>query len=791
MRIKEFKIEKYGPISSRKRFVLKDFNIFWGKNEEGKTLTIEALIKLLIGKYSRKFENIDRVEEVPIGYVVMESNEGKELIFPNEGVLTDILGISTGDFRNIFLIRNSDLSISDEENFYSSIVDKLTGLNLERIRRIKDKILSIVNLTPNFQIKNTVDSGKLKSRYESAKKVLTEIEKLLKELQDKDFDRIELEIVKATDEIEQVKENIEQLENARKKRNLQNALKIIEEYHNAAKKLDGLLKITQEELKRLIESQSFVRTRKEDVNDDKKRLESIEKEYSQELEKLNGKRNLLSSLEDKKSKLDVFKERLKSYIEKYEKYEGFVSFEKKTLNIVVVSALILLISILGMIVRAGSLFQVTFIISGVISLFLGGVKIYNACKGAYLSKVFSSLKNELIKLNIEKDTSNWYNHEEILRSVASFEEKYEDLKKDIEYTQTKVSNMHSKINELRTKIESEIKDINNKESEIRGILYEAGVESVDEYTKKLNEKRVLENSLVGFIQSLKTIYPEMNLNNITEWEKALSRFEPYPELPIDIEYSEEKYSELKERYKQLEEKLQYLESLKDSYSDKFRSIEREAQSVLMNTEVVSIGSLADLEKITGDLKEFIRDVETSIEDGKKVINILEKMETERKAEISELLSNESSTVEYFKFFTDNLYKEILFDTDEKKIIAVRSDGVRLSSEKLSSGAYDQLYLAIRLGLAEKVFQDSKGFFIMDDPFIKSDPVRLEKQLAKLTELSEKGWQIVYFSAKSEILEWAKEFSEKNSERFLLEPMPRSSSYVFDHDSKDSSFSPSQ
>jgi len=221
----------------------------------------------------------------------------------------------------------------------------------------------------------------------------------------------------------------------------------------------------------------------------------------------------------------------------------------------------------------------------------------------------------------------------------------------------------------------------------------------------------------------------MNLNNITEWEKALSRFEPYPELPIDIEYSEEKYSELKERYKQLEEKLQYLESLKDSYSDKFRSIEREAQSVLMNTEVVNIGSLADLEKITGDLKEFIRDVETSIEDGKKVINILEKMETERKAEISELLSNESSTVEYFKFFTDNLYKEILFDTDEKKIIAVRSDGVRLSSEKLSSGAYDQLYLAIRLGLAEKVFQDSKGFFIMDDPFIKSDPVRLEKQLS--------------------------------------------------------------
>ncbi len=66
---------------------------------------------------------------------------------------------------------------------------------------------------------------------------------------------------------------------------------------------------------------------------------------------------------------------------------------------------------------------------------------------------------------------------------------------------------------------------------------------------------------------------------------------------------------------------------------------------------------------------------------------------------------------------------------------------------LAGGAYDQLYFSIRLALAEKILKGKTGFFILDDPFIKSDHKRLAKQMDLLKKISKLGWQIIYFSSK--------------------------------------------
>ena len=63
---------------------------------------------------------------------------------------------------------------------------------------------------------------------------------------------------------------------------------------------------------------------------------------------------------------------------------------------------------------------------------------------------------------------------------------------------------------------------------------------------------------------------------------------------------------------------------------------------------------------------------------------------------------------------------------------------------------DQLYFAVRVALGSKLLPDEKAFFLLDDPFIKSDTQRLKKQLGMLLELSRIGWQVLYFSAKDEV-----------------------------------------
>jgi len=76
----------------------------------------------------------------------------------------------------------------------------------------------------------------------------------------------------------------------------------------------------------------------------------------------------------------------------------------------------------------------------------------------------------------------------------------------------------------------------------------------------------------------------------------------------------------------------------------------------------------------------------------------------------------------------------------------------LETRKLSAGAYDQLYFSVRLALGEKLLNKNKGFFILDDPFVKADPVRLKNQLEMLKKISRLGWQVIYFSAKGEVRE---------------------------------------
>ena len=93
---------------------------------------------------------------------------------------------------------------------------------------------------------------------------------------------------------------------------------------------------------------------------------------------------------------------------------------------------------------------------------------------------------------------------------------------------------------------------------------------------------------------------------------------------------------------------------------------------------------------------------------------------------------------------------MFFNQEHGTVEVRRRDGTLLEAGKLSGGAYDQLYLAIRLALGEEMLQGKRGFFIMDDPFIKADPERLQRQIAVLKRIAKSGWQVVYISAKGEM-----------------------------------------
>ena len=245
MKLKEFSIIRYGPLENLNKIKLNDFNLIWGKNECGKTLTIDGLVKLLFNKTGKDFENLERVQEVPEGYVVLVDEKGNEYKIPEKGDLPKISGLSATECNNIFIVRNSNLSVahdlSKESMFYESITDKLTGLETERIAKISEKIKEIARLTDKSLEFQDVKDEKLKTRINEANKLIEEIDQLIQEVKEKGLDELEEKKVELKEQLETIEEEIKKLEALRKREKYEKgdeALTILKKLMDEIKELD-------------------------------------------------------------------------------------------------------------------------------------------------------------------------------------------------------------------------------------------------------------------------------------------------------------------------------------------------------------------------------------------------------------------------------------------------------------------------------------------------------------------------------------------------------------------------
>ena len=96
----------------------------------------------------------------------------------------------------------------------------------------------------------------------------------------------------------------------------------------------------------------------------------------------------------------------------------------------------------------------------------------------------------------------------------------------------------------------------------------------------------------------------------------------------------------------------------------------------------------------------------------------------------------------------------------------RDTGREFSVEELGTGARAQLYLAIRLSLTRRIFQDEPAFLLLDDPFTNCDDMRKKELIRALVKLSEKGWQTIYITIQRDVVSLFEEFTKDYPPGFL-------------------------
>ena len=756
MKLKEFSIMRYGPLTNTGRISLHNFSLFWGKNEDGKTLTIDALVKLLLGRNIKDFDrSIDRVEEKPEGYVIIEDDKGNEIKLPEKGDLTKVADLTSSECRNIFVIRNSDLSIARESEFYTSVTDRLTGLRTEDISNIKEELREKGKITPSGVVFRDIKDERLKTRVEKAQELVGEIESLAKKIEEDRFDEFEEESVKLREDIERIDQEIKDLEDARKREEYEKGKEALDKLTSALEEIEGLKNYNDIDKQLWRDCENNIKTYGEQKEGYFTELRKIETQLHETSEKSREIEREFKILEGRKKRLD---DEVKPDLRNYEMEIGKVkSEEKKNKSYTVTaitSAVLLSISILAVILSPLPVFY------GLLALFLTSTIIFAILrfsfvrKKAHLGGVFARIRVNISKFELEAESP-----EKLYSNIEKFEGEYQKKSEQLQSMVAEGGKLEDRIKQLREEISKTAKKIEDAEEKMQGIKTKSKEESLEKYAKKLELKKELE-TLIGVQKSvLKSHFGgkgEESEENISHWGEEVQKLEEYKDKAKDIKYSETASSVLDEKKGDYEGNLREVNGKIESLRGAMEEIERESSDILKLEEPLYCETSVDLKVIRGKLQSFIEKHENNRDNALKAIEVFEEIEREEKEKVSELFGSESPISKYFNEITSGLYEEVLFDQETMRIQAKRRDEKILTAEKLSGGAYDQLYLSIRLALGERLLKGKKGFFIMDDPLVKADPDRLRRQIQTLKKISELGWQVMYFSAKGEIKDALKE-----------------------------------
>jgi len=487
MRIEEFQITHYGPLPDRGKISLEDFNLIYGVNETGKTLTLEALTKLLLGKNIKDFKNINRVDQEVDGYIILEA-QGEQKKLGRKIHLDDIVPITVSECRNIFIIRNSDLSIEPESSFYTEITNRLTGLQTNRIKNLKEKILEITALTPGGDFSNRKEDGHLKIRMEDAGKLLEDIKSLKSEIEEEQIEEIEQEWVRLFDEIKTKEKLRRKLEEARKRLSYESVASALGKIADGRKSLEDLLVFSEED---------FIRWR-----DAEREIKSVEGELVEIYEVLKEDEENLRTIENnlkeresefivakhKKEKIDGLRSKLMDLKNRQIENSSESSFVLADRQYFFIVSTILALSILGLMLKQIPVFMVLTSVFLVFFFALVGLQLKSKKDRALFGKNFAELKIDLSELGIKGEKI-----EDFLGEVETFSLKFGEKEGNINIKKVEGGTLRNKIVEIREKRVPELKSKKEQNTEVIHKIKEITfVNNLKEFGESLRKKETIE-----------------------------------------------------------------------------------------------------------------------------------------------------------------------------------------------------------------------------------------------------------------------------------------------------------
>lgn len=279
----------------------------------------------------------------------------------------------------------------------------------------------------------------------------------------------------------------------------------------------------------------------------------------------------------------------------------------------------------------------------------------------------------------------------------------------------------------------------------------------DELTGEINEEKgVLKNELDIDADDPATV--------VEQAEEGLAAMKRGIDTDVDRDFSQSELKQVNEDLGGITETIEELDAMLEEHQKRLRDYSERAYQLdfraftgePLELQVTNLDALGDL---VDRLKEFIVQIETDAEVSRVAHKVFDRLEETEEEKVTELFGADSRATELFCRITDDRYECIQYDYEANQLVVERSNDQRWTPEDLSKGARDQLYLCIRVALAQELPDMEEGFFIMDNAFLAADPDRLERQAELVDNLADQGWQVIYLTAKQDAVETLRPYAD--------------------------------
>ena len=760
MHVKRIAISRYGPL---KPFddALAAFTVIHGPNERGKTLIIDALIRMLFKDelkrpHQRLFGNLNRVEERPEGFLVMATHAGERKIGAEDS-LSDVspVAISPEDFRNVFLIRDSDLALNDEGAYYGRVSERLCGTRSTAIEQLKDALKRIGRLrsaTPDspLTVRKDRDQKRIGEQVAAAERLLDEMIETGKALARDDFDVSYRRLADLAEAREGLEVEHRRLRGAQTRARLERAREAVQATRADLAAVAALGAADDTALaawRGLVVKRDLIG---KDLADAIARGEALRAARD---EATSGWESMRAAAVAKEALRDRASAELRPVIEAWRTERTLREHAEHATRAVV--AVMVASSALGVAAVVVALLTRSPIAVGAAVACAAaagwcGVSLWRGTQARLrLARREAELVAACARIGLATesaaDTSDAV--EALEHDAAQALERARDAEVVMRQRESDVAANESSVADRRARIAE-------TEGALEAVRNAAGFESVELLEAAVAKRRAHEGEIAtrlallrGWIPAAARVADREGFLGACETEIArgleglpAQEASDDPEAAARVERDLERVSaEERDLRQRLDRTRQDLRRIEVRIAD--------LGAIEAPVHCRTTRELADAQR---RIAEFCESVQRDARLAKEAIRILQEIEAEENEKVGELFGEGTLVSRWFHDITDGRYRAVHLEDGE--VMVEMAGGKRLSASALSGGAFDQLYLAIRVSIAERMLPESKGFFILDDPFLKADRDRMRALMTMLRHLVGRGWQVIYVTAKDEIVE---------------------------------------